>query len=73
MCESVLGLMRSRRVKILNFFMQVQNNPKALISKNQQKMTSHTKQARYKICLWGEKKYRVEEGLKGTLLIYILT
>lgn len=40
-------------LKIVTIFMQVQNNPKALISKNQQKMTSHTKQAMYKMCLWG--------------------
>lgn len=40
-------------LKIANVFIQVQNNPKALISKNQQKITSHTKQATYKMCLWG--------------------
>lgn len=39
-------------LKIVNVFMQVQNNPKALISKKQQKMTSHTKQAMYKMCGW---------------------
>lgn len=35
-------------LKIVNVFMQVQNNPKALISKNQQKMTSHTQN---KLCI----------------------
>lgn len=60
-------------LKIVNVFMQVQNNPKALISKNQQKMTSHTKQAMYKMCLWGVGKNGVLEGLKWTNLIYIST
>lgn len=61
-------------LKILNVFMQVENNPKVLISKNQQKMTSHTKQAMYKIRLWGRVgEYGVEEGLKRTVLIFILT
>lgn len=58
-------------LKIVNVFMQVQNNPKALISKNQEKMTSHTKQAMYKMCLL--EKNGVLEGLKWTNLIYIST
>lgn len=60
-------------LKIVNVFMQVQNNPKALISKNQQKMSSHTKQAMYKIVFVGVGKNGVLEGLKWRNLIYILT